>query len=64
MIYFAIAEVDDGFTIVEFENGESAEDAAVRAGGMLVDIGPFDSYEDAIDALDEMEAEDIPIEGE
>ena len=56
MVYFVIAEVDDGLTIVSFNEGESAEDAAVKQGGVLVDSGPYSSYEEAADALDELEA--------
>jgi hypothetical protein len=58
MTMFAIVEIDDGLTIVELQTGELAEDAAIRAGGMLVDPGPYETYEDACDAMAELEAED------
>jgi hypothetical protein len=58
MTQFAIIEVDDGLTIVELQPGQSAEEVAVREGGVLVDAGPYSSYDDAYDALIELEGED------
>jgi hypothetical protein len=57
MISFAVIEVEDGLTIVEIPAGQSPEDAAITEGGTLVDPGPYHSYEDASDALDELEME-------
>jgi hypothetical protein len=58
MITFAIIEVEDGLTVIEFEAGANAEEAAIDHGGVLVDAGPYDSYDDAYDALLEMEEEE------
>jgi hypothetical protein len=58
MAHFAIIEVDDGLTIVEVAPGQKPEDAAVQQGGTLVDPGPFPSYEEANDALIDLQAED------
>jgi hypothetical protein len=58
MANFAIVEVDDGLTIVEVLAGESPEDAALREAGVLVDPGPYTTYDDASDALAELEGED------
>ena len=58
MISFAVIEVDDGFTIVEVMEGQSVEDAALNAGGELVDPGPYTSYEEACDALDQLEEDE------
>ena len=55
MASFAVIEVDDGLTIVEVLPGESAVDAAVKGGGILVDPGPYQSYEEASSALDRLE---------
>jgi hypothetical protein len=52
---YAIIEVDAGLTVVETHPGESAEEAAVRNAGLLVDPGPFPSYDDAYDAIVAME---------
>jgi len=57
MVQFAIIEVDDGLTVIELKFGEKPEDAAVRQGGTLVDPGPYASYDEANDALIELQAE-------
>ena len=63
MVSFAIIEVEDGFTVIEVLPGPSPEDAALGAGGELVDPGPYDSYEGAIDALDELEEVEDDVSG-
>jgi hypothetical protein len=55
MSEFAIIEVDDGMTIVELGTGQNPEDVATENGGALIDPGPFTSYEDALDALADLE---------
>ena len=57
-MYFAIAEIDDGYTIIEYGESESAEETALANGGTLVDPRPFQSYEEACNALDEFEHDD------
>ena len=63
---FLILETDDGLTVVDRRDDETAEDAALRHGGVVIDPGPFDTLDDAQDALlllgegeddDELEAE-------
>jgi hypothetical protein len=58
MVQFAIIEVDDGLTVIELKPGEKPEDAAARQSGALVDPGPYASYEEAEDALIELQSED------
>jgi hypothetical protein len=58
MTSFAIIELDDGLTVVELQPGEKPEDAAVRQGGVLADPGPYPTYDEAYDALVEMEGEE------
>lgn len=67
MAAYCIIETDDGWTIVEHPAEITAEEAAHRQGGIVVDPGPFDSYEDACDALtglqeelDDDESADVP----
>jgi len=55
MLFFVIVELDDGFEIVEVLPGQSPEDAAAAEGGKLVDPGPYYSFEEANDALDQLE---------
>lgn len=58
MANFAIIELDDGLTVIELPSNEAAEDVAVLQGGILVDPGPYPSYEAACDALDELQFEE------
>lgn len=58
MTQFAIIEVPDGLTVIELEPGQSPEDASIGQGGTLVDPGPFSSYEEANDALAELQPEE------
>lgn len=51
MAAFCIIETDDGWTIVEQAEGATAEAAAESHGGVLIDAGPYASYDDAYDAL-------------
>ncbi|MGV3484399.1 MAG: hypothetical protein ACO1RT_08275 [Planctomycetaceae bacterium] len=55
MVSFAVIEVDDGLTIVQVMPGQTAVDAAVKEGGILVDPGPYTTYEEASSALDRLE---------
>jgi hypothetical protein len=61
MIRFAIIELNDGLTIATVQPGQSLEEVAVSQGGTLADPEPYVSYEDAYDALCELEGE---LEGE
>ena len=58
MADFAIIELEDGLTVVELQRGESPEVAAASQGGTVVDPGPYPSYEDACDALIDLQYED------
>ena len=55
---FAIVEIEDGLTVVEMQPGQTAEDAAAQQQARLVDAGPFATYEDACDALAELEEDE------
>lgn len=50
MRYF-IVETDDGWTIAELPADHSAAELAAESGAAVVDPGPYDSYEEASDAL-------------
>ncbi|HUG93459.1 MAG TPA: hypothetical protein VML55_21650 [Planctomycetaceae bacterium] len=54
---YCIVELDDGLTIVEQPAAAGPEDAALRAGGTLVDPGPYRNPEEAYDALLALEQE-------
>lgn len=58
MVQFAIIELADGLTVVELQPGQKPEDAAASHDGVLIDPGPYDSYEAANDALIDLQAQD------
>jgi hypothetical protein len=51
MLLYEIIETDEGLTIVELEHDGLAEEAAERHGGVVVDTGPFKTYDEAYDAI-------------
>jgi hypothetical protein len=51
---FAIIEVEDGLTIAAVDPGMSADEAALRYHGTLIDAGPYKTYDDAYDALEDL----------
>jgi hypothetical protein len=52
---YAIIELEDGLTVVELHPSESAGEAAASRGALLIDPGPYSSYEEACDALDDLQ---------
>jgi hypothetical protein len=57
MISFAIIELDDGLSVVTVQPGQTPEEAAAKENGVLVDPGPYGTYDDAYDAMCELEGE-------
>ena len=51
MALYEVIETDEGLTVVELEPGMPPEETALRHDGIVVDAGPFRSYEDAYDAV-------------
>jgi hypothetical protein len=51
MLRYELVETNDGLAVVEIPAGSTAEEAARQQGGLIVDPGPFTSYEDAYEAL-------------
>jgi len=58
MVQFAIIELADGLMVVELLPGQTPDDAAASQGGVLIDPGPYPSYEVANDTLIELQSED------
>ena len=56
---FIIIETEDGLTIEPQPADMSAEDVAVQRGALLADPGPYETYEEANDALLILEQEDF-----
>ena len=51
MSSFTVIENDNGLLVVAVESGETADEAAVRYNGVVVDEGPYKTYDDAYDAM-------------
>jgi hypothetical protein len=62
MVNFAIVELEDGLTVVELPAGQNPEDVAISQGGTLIDPGPFPSFEEANDALIDLQYEDEDVQ--
>jgi hypothetical protein len=58
MSRFAIIETDEGMTVTELPPGVVAEDTATKHGGVVVDPGPYPTFEDANDAMLALQEED------
>ena len=58
MVSFAIIELEDGFAITTIQPGQTPTEAAAEEQGILVDAGPFATYEEACAAMCELEGED------
>ncbi len=48
---YIIIETEDGLTIQRQPEGMTADQVAAQCRGILADEGPYDSYEDANDAI-------------
>lgn len=51
MAFYLIVETAEGLTVAQSENGDSANETATRLGAVVIDAGPFSTYEDAYDAM-------------
>ena len=56
MPYF-IVETDAGWTVAEFPTDRSATEVAAESGAAVIDPGPYESYEEASDALISLQGE-------
>ncbi|GEM_PF-1340924 len=56
---FVIIETEDGLTIEPQPAHMTAEDVAAQHGALLADAGPYDTFEDANDALLNLEQDDF-----
>ena len=51
MTRFAVIETESGIAVAAVPIGATAEDVAAQQGGVVIDPGPFENYEDAYDAM-------------
>ena len=63
MLLYEIIETDEGLAVAEIPPGATPEDVAAKRGGLLIDPGPYKTFEDAYDAMlviqEEEEEEDL-----
>jgi len=62
MTLFAIIETDAGLAVTEVETASQVEEAAIRQGGVVVDPGPYVTFEDAYDSMLELQREEADEE--
>jgi len=55
---YAIIETDGGLTVAQRTPESTPEDAAAKSGGIVVDPGPYKSFDDAYDAMLALSRED------
>ena len=48
---YAVIETDAGLRVVELQSAGRPEVAAEKHGGVVVDPGPYKSFDDAYDAM-------------
>lgn len=48
---YEIIETEEGLTVAEVQPGIMPEEVATLQGGILIDPGPYKSFEDAYDAI-------------
>ena len=58
MPLYEIIETDVGLTVAELRPGMPPEEAATRARGVVVDPGPYRTYDEAYDALLSLQDDD------
>ena len=51
MSYFKVIETDAGLQVAGIQSTETPADAATRNGGVIVDSGPYNTHEDAYNAM-------------
>lgn len=51
MSWYVILETEEGLSVARVADRATAEEAAVRSGGVIVDPGPYANYEEAYDAM-------------
>jgi len=58
MLQYQIVEIDEGLAVAEAQPGMTPDEVAALCGGLLIDPGPYKTFEDAYDALLALQAEE------
>jgi hypothetical protein len=61
-MHFIVIENDSGLLVAQVNDTESNENAAVRQAGVIVDPGPYQSFDDAYDAMQLIPGIDLDAE--
>jgi len=54
MAHYIVVETEAGLEVAEVAEGKTADDAAAVSGGVIVDSGPYKTYDQAKDAMEQM----------
>ncbi len=63
MLSYEIVETDEGLAVAEVPTGTTAEEVALARGGILIDPGPYKSFEEAYDAMLALQEDEDEDEG-
>ena len=58
MLLYEIIETDEGLAVAEMHSGVGPNEVAAAHGGVLIDPGPYTTFEDAYDAMLALQAEE------
>ena len=58
MLQYAIIETEDGLAVTQLPPTKLVEDLAAENGAVIVDPGPYASFDDAYDAMIAIEEEE------
>jgi hypothetical protein len=64
MSQFTIIETDEGLEVAVLEPGTLPDDVAIRHHGLVVDPGPYKTFDDAYDAILALSSEEDEDEAE
>ena len=51
MLFYQVIETDEGLAVAETRPGVAPEEVATARGGILIDPGPYKTFDDAYDAM-------------
>lgn len=63
MLQYAIIETEDGLAVTQLRSTKPLDDLAAEHGAIVVDPGPYGSFDEAYDAMIAIEEEEGEDEG-
>jgi hypothetical protein len=58
MLLYQIIETDEGLAVAESQPGVTPDEVAAARGGILIDPGPYRTFDDAYDAMQALQEEE------